>query len=510
MRVLVPMSATKKAIMTAAIAAIRELAIPTNRRVGALLGPLAALVVYMLMPDIEPSAEAIDAGFVSPRAGAVTMALIVLMALWWMLEVVPLAVTALLPIVVIPLTGVNSVGAVTASYGNKVIFLFLGGFLLAVAMQRWNLHRHVALRIVLLFGTEPKKLVFGFMLATMLLGMWISNTATAIMMISIGSSMLGLLRKHGVDCRKLSTSLLVGIAYAASISAFGTIIASPPNALLVGYLADNYGITIGFGQWMLVGVPLSCAFLCIGWFILTHGPFRTPMTQVPDGEKIVATELERLGPLESPQLRVLAIFAITVACWILLPLVWPGSTLTDEVVAIAAGIAFFVLPARGPGSGSLLVWEDTRSVPWGILYLFGGGLALASEINTSGLSGWLAHKLHALNGFPTWMLIIGVCLATIALTEFMSNTASAATLIPIGAAMAVTVGLSPVALALPVTLAASCAFMMPACTPPNAIAVSSGLVRPPELLKVGWMMSLAGIVLVSCVSLFIAPVVFAF
>lgn len=496
--------------MSALLTYTRARVVPTSRKIGFLLGPLLALLVYSIMPDVIPTEASLEAGFESPRAAGVTLALIVLMAVWWMFEVVPLPVTALLPVIVIPLTGINSVGAVTASYGNKVIFLFLGGFLLSVAMQRWNLHKQIALRIVLIFGTEPKRMVFGFMLATMLLGMWISNTATAIMMISIGGSILSLLAAHGIKCSKLSSSLMVGIAYASSISAFGTIIASPPNALLVGYLSDNYSINIGFGEWMLVGVPLSCIFLLIGWYILTHGPFRTPLTDLPGGDDIMRSELEKLGPINKAQRRVIGVFALTIAAWILLPLLWPDSVFGDELVAMIAGVSLFIIPNGGPGEGSLLTWDDTKELPWGILYLFGGGLALASEIQTSGLSGWLAQQLHSLSALPTVLLIIGTCVITMLLTEFMSNTASAATLVPIAAAMAISVGLSPIALALPVTFAASCAFIMPACTPPNAIAVGSGLVKPKEFMRVGWMMSLSGLALISVAVVVVAPHVFGY
>ena len=489
---------------------VRTRLTPTQRRVGFVVGLVAAVLVYSVMPDIVPSPEAIDAGFDSPRAAAVTLGLITLMAVWWMFEVVPLAVTGLLPIVVIPLSGIDSVGDVTASYGNKVVFLFLGGFVLSLAMQRWNLHRHIALRVVLLFGTRPKQLVFGFMFATMLLGMWISNTATAILMISIGNSMIRLLKKHGVSDTNLTRSMLIGIAYAASISAFGTIIASPPNALLVGYLEETYGFTVGFGQWMLVGVPLGLVFLTLCWFVLTHIVFRSKLTDLPGGKAIIHQELENLGPLEAGQRRVLYVFAAVIFGWVVLPAIWPGSPFSDEVVSILAAISFFLIPAAGPASGSLLAWSDTRDLHWGILILFGGGLALAAEISASGLSTWLASQLSGLSHLPTAALIVAVVLATMILTEFMSNTASASTLIPIASALAVSVGMAPIALALPVTFASTCAFLMPASTPPNAVAVGSGMVKPKLFLQAGWIMSLSSLILIPLVTSTLAPLVFGY
>lgn len=487
---------------------LAAMARPTNRRVGFVLGPLLAIIVYLMMPDVAPIISAENDSVANPRSAAVTLAVIILMGIWWMLEVVPLPVTGLIPIVIFPLTDVSPLATVTANYGNKVIFLFLGGFLLSLAMQRWNLHKHIALRIVLFFGTEPKRLVFGFMVATMLLGMWISNTATAIMMISIGASILALFQRHGISCEKLSSSLMVGIAYASSISAFGTIIASPPNAFLVGYLSDNYNINIGFGQWMLFGVPLAFAFLTVGWFILTRIVFRSPLEHLPGGEEIVREELSRLGSITSAQRRVAIVFGITVTAWVGISLIWPDSVFSDEVVAMLAGIALFLIPAAGPYEGSLLDWEDTKRLPWGILLLFGGGLALASQIRLSGLSGWLADHLQTLEAWPEALLVIAVCVITMVLTEFMSNTASAATLIPIAATMGASVGVGPLALALPVTLASTCAFMMPACTPPNAVAVGSGHVKPAQLLQGGWMMSLSGLILISLTVIFVIPHIF--
>ncbi len=489
---------------------VRQRLTPTQRRVGFVLGLALATLVYLAMPNITPSPESIEAGFTSGRSGAVTLALITLMAIWWMFEVVPLAVTGLLPIIVLPLMSVNSVGNVTASYGNKVVFLFLGGFVLSLAMQRWDLHRHIALRVVLLFGTKPRNMVFGFMFATMLLGMWISNTATAILMISIGTSIIRLLKKHGVRCPNLNRSLMIGIAYSASISAFGTIIASPPNALLVGYLEDTYGITIGFGQWMLVGVPLSLVFLTIAWLVLTRIVFVSPLEDLPGGKDIIHKELESLGPFSPGQRRVSFVFAGVIFGWVVLPMIWTNSPVTDEVVAMVAAVSFFLIPAAGPGSGSLLSWSDTRDLQWGILLLFGGGLALASSISSSGLSNWLAQKLATLGSLPTVLLVFAVVAATMVLNEFMSNTASASTLIPIASALAVSVGLSPIALALPVTFASACAFLMPASTPPNAVAVGSGVVKPRQLLRAGWMMSLSGLILIPLVSLTMAPFVFGY
>ena len=458
-----------------------------------MVGPLLAVLVGWLVPDMVPE----TAG--APQyAGAVTAATLVLMGVWWMTEALPLAVTALLPLVVLPVTGIASVSDVAAPYANKVIFLFLGGFVLAVALQRWDVHLRIALGVVRLVGTAPRRLVLGMMVATALLSMWVSNTATAVMMLPIGVSVLALLGRErgGVDGR-LSAALMLGIAYAATIGSFGTIIASPPNALLVGYVSETYGIEISFGQWMAVGLPLSIVFLLLAWLVLTRVIFRFDPAPLCEDDTVVRTELDRLGPMGHPQWRVAAVFALAAVSWIALPLAWPGTPVTDEVVAVVVAILLFLLPSGDDCGGRLLDWSDTRELPWGILLLFGGGLALASQITASGLSTWIGERAHGLQGLPTVLVVAAVCVLTVAMTEFMSNTATAATLLPIMSTVGDALGYGPLLLAVPVALAAGCTFMMPAATPPNAIAYSSGYVRVPDMIRAGAPLSVASVLLVT-------------
>lgn len=481
--------------MTRLVGAVRGLRVD-RQGVGLVVGPVLAVVVYLAMPDHLPVDAAVD---FEVRSAALVAAVLVLMGLWWMTEALPLPVTALLPLVLFPVLGVADVGAVSAPYANKVIFLFLGGFVLALAMQRWKLHLRIALQVVMLVGSKPTRLVLGFMIATAVLSMWVSNTATAVMMLPIGVSVLRLVKTAtgGEGDRNFSTALMLGIAYAATIGSFGTIIASPPNALMVGYLEETHGISVGFGQWMLVGVPLSAVFLVLAWFVLTHVVFRPRLTTIPGEGRLIAHELEALGPMTAPLWRVAGVFVGAAAAWVLVPVLWPGTPVTDEVVAVIVTVVVFLVPSgREPGE-RLLRWQDTTELPWGILLLFGGGLALASQIADSGLSVWIGERVHAVAGLPPVLLVAVVCVLTVVLTEFMSNTATAATFIPIMGGVAVGLGLSPMMLVMPVALTAACTFMMPAATPPNAIAFSSGHVTIPDMIRGGVLLSLSGIVLIT-------------
>lgn len=464
--------------------------------IGLVVGPLLAVLVYLAMPDYALEGAAAD---FNERSAAAVAAVLVLMGVWWMTEALPLPVTALVPLILFPVLGVADIGDVAAPYANKVIFLFLGGFVLALAMQRWKLHLRIALKVVLLVGSKPTRLVLGFMIATAVLSMWVSNTATAVMMLPIGMSVLRLVEKAtgGEGDRNFETALMLGIAYAATIGSFGTIIASPPNALMVGYLEETHGVVIGFGQWMLVGVPLSIVFLVLAWFVLTHVVFKPRLTEIPGNGQIIRTEYEALGPMTAPLWRVAAVFLTAALSWVLIPVVWPGTPVTDEVIAVMITVAVFLIPSGATPGERLLRWQDTSELPWGILLLFGGGLALASQIGASGLSVWIGERVHLFADLPPILLVAVVCLLTVVLTEFMSNTATAATLIPIMGGVAVGLGLSPMMLVMPVALTAACTFMMPAATPPNAIAFSSGYVTIPDMIRGGALLSMSGIVLIT-------------
>jgi sodium-dependent dicarboxylate transporter 2/3/5 len=473
----------------------------TRRRIGFVLGPVLAVVVLNVMPSITPTG---DVGFAEDRAAAAVAATLILMAVWWMTEVLPLFVTAFLPLVAFPLLHVTTIDLAAAPYANKTIFLFLGGFVLALSMERWNLHRRIAIRVILAVGSKPRGILFGFMFATSFLSLWVSNTATAVMMLPIATSVLKLVERvrHERD-HNFRVALILSIAYGASIGSFGTPIASPPNLFVLGYLAEQ-GIEISFLQWMLAGMPLWIVALIVGWLILSFISFPPAIKTAIEGQKeVLNAEHRQLGPFQGPERRVAVIFLLTALTWIFHSFVedWFGlesTGITDELIAVGAIFVLFLCPIswKHPGRG-LVRWSDLRDLPWGILYLFGGGLSIAAQVEASGLASWIGARASAVGTLPVFILILVCCLLTWIITEFMSNTAAAATLIPIFGSVAIALGRSPIFLVIPVALAASCAFMMPAGTPPNAVAYSSGLVRIQDMNKGGVLIAIACVVLVS-------------
>ncbi len=440
-----------------------------------------------------------------------------LMATWWVTEAIPIPATGLLPLVLFPLLGVAGMGQASAPYADPLIFLFLGGFIVALALERWNLHRRIALRTVALVGTRPPALVGGFMMATAFLSMWVSNTATAVMMLPIGLSVIGLLRdRAGGDASAeagagFAPALLLGIAYAASVGGLGTLIGTPPNALLAGFMARTYGVEIGFAQWMLIGLPLVAVLLFCTWVLLTRLVFTLPRGEVAGIGGLLQAELAALGPMTGPERRVAVVFAGMAALWVVRPLLGdlvPG--LTDTGIAIAAALALFVLPA-GPGQGgkALLDWDASRQLPWGVLLLFGGGLSLAAAIARSGLAEWIGAALSGLGGWPVLLVVLVVVAAIIFLTELTSNTATAATFLPLVASVAPAVGADPFMLTIPAALAASCAFMMPVATPPNAIIYGSGQVTIAQMVKAGFWLNLVSILAITGVAWLAVGTLFA-
>ncbi|MDR1825325.1 MAG: SLC13 family permease [Bifidobacteriaceae bacterium] len=486
----------------------------TRRRIGLFLGPILAVVVYFLLPTMEPKTSynsktgvaGSAVGSAGEHAGALVAAILVLMAVWWMTEVFPLYVTALLPLVAFPLCNITSFSSAAAPYASSTIFLFFGGFVLAASMERWNLHRRVAIWVLLAVGSKPRGIVFGFMAATSFLSLWVSNTATAVMMLPIAMSVLKLVeRVRGSEDKNFRISMVLSIAYGASIGSFGTPIASPPNGIALGYLKGlDDPINITFGQWMAVGIPLWIVALVVAWFLLTFVVLRPAHTEaIPGHREVLQKELRSLGAFKGPERRVGVIFLCTAFAWIFHGYFesWfnlPISALTDEVIAIAVVFVLFLCPIsfKRPGHG-LMTWADLRGLSWGILYLFGGGLSMAAQVDNSGLAEWIGAQAKGIDRVPVFVLLLACCALTWIITEFMSNTAAASVLVPIFGLMAMDIGRSPVFLAIPVAMAASCAFMMPAGTPPNAVAYSSGMVSINEMNKAGFLIAIASIFLVT-------------
>jgi solute carrier family 13 (sodium-dependent dicarboxylate transporter), member 2/3/5 len=476
--------------------------IPRKKLIALWLGPLVMLALLWLP---APTGMKPDAWHL--------VALAAWMVIWWMSEAVPVAVTALLPIPMMPMLGIAGQKAVAASYGDPLIFLFLGGFLIAAAMQRWGLHRRIALRIVKIAGTGPQGIIAGFMLATAFLSMWISNTATAVMMYAVGISMIEFVAAR-VDepakARRFGIALLLGVAYSASIGGVGTLIGTPPNTLLAGFLADTYGIHIGFSTWMLMGVPLVVVMLPLTWLLLCRVIFSVKDIELGEAAGLIDEELQQMGPMSRGERIVLTVFLCTALLWIFRkPLVaLTGLSITDTSIALLGATVLFALPASVQKGRFTVDWDAARKVPWGVLLLFGGGLALAGAFKTTGLAAAIGEAVAGLAAVDISLIVLVTIAAIILLTELTSNTATTATFLPILGAVAVGLGQSPMVLAVPAALAASMAFMMPVATPPNAIVFSYEGLHIADMMKAGLWLNLLAIALIYGAMLLLAPLVF--
>jgi solute carrier family 13 (sodium-dependent dicarboxylate transporter), member 2/3/5 len=462
--------------------------------IGRALGPVAAFGVHLLTAatDLSP-------------AGRTTAAVAALMAVWWTTEAVPLPVTSLLPVVLFPVLGVGDLEATTRPYANDVIFLFGGGFVLAEAVQRWDLHERVALHVVRLVGTAPRRLVGGFMLATALLSMWVSNTAAVVMMLPIGLSMLALV---GDPDRRFAAALMLSIAYAASIGSVATIIGTPPNGILVGYLAEQ-GRRIGFGQWMLLGVPLAIVFLAIAWLLLTRVLFRLDGVPLPGSADEIRDRLDALGPLGRGERNTLGVFVAVASLWILRPAIASVtglSALTDAGIAIAGAVALFLIPVDR--RTMTLDWAHAKRLPWEVIILFGGGLSLATAIERNGVAASVGDAIAGFGDLDIVLLIVLVALMVVFLTEISSNTATAAVLIPVLAGAASALDIDAMQLIVPATLVATFAFMLPVATPPNAIVFGSGRITIAQMARTGFVLNLVGVALSTAAMLVLVPRVF--
>ncbi|MAM58892.1 MAG: anion transporter [Salinicola sp.] len=463
----------------------------TAARVGLILGP-----VWIVATQILPA----PAGMEPAAWHCVGLAL--LLATWWATEAIPIPATSLLPIPLAPALGIADLKGTAASYANPTIFLFLGGFLLGIAMQRWNLHRRIALRILNVVGQKPKQQIAGFMLATGFISMWVSNTATAIMMLPIGMSVISLFADAESDeVKRYATALLLAIAYSASIGGVATLIGTPPNAILAGYLSSEQDIELGFAQWMVIGLPVSLAMMVVAWWWLTRGKFELKLDN-DDGD-VIGDELAKLGEMKPAEKRVGVVFLLAALAWVTRPLLndWGVEWLSDTSVALLAGVGLFLIPSGSERHRPLLLWEDARDLPWGILLLFGGGLALASTISSSGLADWIANQLTVFGNLPLLLLIGVIVLVIIFLTELTSNTATAAAFLPLLGALAVSLGVDPLLITVPAAIAASCAFMMPVATPPNAIVFATGRMSIQSMIRAGFFLNIAGTVVVTLICL---------
>ena len=420
------------------------------------------------------------------------------MAFWWLTEALPVPVTALMPLIAFPVLGLFDFKTSAEPYAHPLIFLFMGGFIIAKAIEAWNLHRRIALLIVRALGTRPDYLIAGFMLATATLSMWVSNTATTVMMLPIAISIISVLneKEDPEIAANMATALLLAIAYSASIGGVGTLVGSPPNALLAAFVQDQFGIEMGFAKWMSIGLPVVLVMLPLAWLLLTRVTCPVARRPIPGADEVIKAEIEALGSMSIEEKRVLAIFVLTALSWIFRPLitmVFPGMGLTDSGIALIGAFSLFIIPTGRGNGASLMNWPRAVTLPWGVLLLFGGGLSLAGAISKSGLADIIGGGLVGLEGFPTIVLVAAVTTLIVFLTEITSNTATTAVFLPIVATLTVSVGIAPLELIVPVALAASCAFMMPVATPPNAIVFSSDMVTVAQMARAGFLLNLIAI-----------------
>lgn len=474
----------------------------SRAKIGLLLGP-AVFVALLLLPAPEG---------MSPAAWR-TAAAASLMVIWWIAEAVPIPVTALLPLVLFPVLDIVPVAAAAPPYANPVIFLFLGGFIIAIALERCGLHRRLALAIIRAVGTRPPRLIGGFMAATAFISMWVSNTATVLMMLPMAVSIADLIEaenaKRGTTDPNFGVALMLGVAYASSIGGLGTLIGTPPNALFAGVMSESYGIEIGFLQWMLVGVPLVVISIPLTWLLLTRAVFPVRRDTFAASGEIIDREIAELGRFGRAEIIVGSITAFTAAAWVAQPLIeriLPG--VSDTGIALFGALLLFVVPVNWSRGEFPMSWRHAEQLPWGALILFGGGLSLAHAFQVTGLSTWLGDAGANLNALPVILIAMVITFVVLFLTELTSNTATAATFLPIVAAMAVGIGSDPLLFTIPATLAASCAFMLPVATAPNAIVYATERVTIPQMARAGFALNLIMLVVITAVTFVIATRVF--
>lgn len=459
--------------------------------VGLVLGP-AVFLLLLALP--EPAG-------LSPQ-GMRVAAVAALMAIWWISEAIPVPATALLPVLLFPVLGVLDGSEITRAYGHHLIYLFLGGFLIAVTMEKWNLHHRIALHTIRLVGVTPNRIVLGFMLATAFLSMWISNTAATMMMVTIAIAVLREIVHDAGEApggSSFGVTLMLGIAYAASIGGVATLIGTPPNAIFAGVVEKTYGISISFVDWMKFGLPLSLVMLGITWLYLTRIRFRGEQPQLAGGEEFIRDQIRQLGPMSRAEKGVAAVFSLVALLWILRGLYWPEALrmVTDSTIAIAGALLLFLIPVNLARREFLLDWKTAVTIPWDIIILFGGGFALAEGFSETGLTIWLAGLLGVLQGTDIVLIVAAVVLLVIFLTEVTSNTATASLLLPVMAALAAAVEVHPFGLMVATVISASFAFMLPVATPPNAIVYGSHEVGIQQMARAGLWLNLLAVVVVT-------------
>lgn len=481
----------------------------TYQNVGLFLGPLLfAILLFLPVPE-----------GLSPEAWK-TVAIAALLATWWATEAIPVPATSLLPLVLIPVLGVGSSADASLPYARPVIFLLLGGFIAAMAMQKWNLHRRIALNILARVGDHPYALIAGFMAASALLSMWISNTATTLMLVPIALTVASTILGEKAMGHRFTIALLIGCAWAASIGGLGTYIGTPPNLFVKGFIEQSTGREILFHEWMMFGIPVVMVMVPLAWTILTRICFPFEAQLARGGSEVVQKELADLGPMTKPEKRVAIVMVSMALMWSFRQVLveWEALTnllpfvarLSDMHIAVAAGLAMFIIPSgRSKRGGALLDWETAVTLPWGVILLFGGGLSLAAAIGKTGLAVYLGEAMSGIATAPLFLIVLAIVALITFLTELTSNTATTAAMVPVLGALATTANLDPIFLAAPAAMAASCAFMLPVATGPNAVIFSTGNIHVPEMVRAGLWLNVLGTFVVATITYFVLPLIFS-
>ena len=465
---------------------------------------LAGIAVSLLLYFVTPFG-------VSPAAAKV-LAIAGLMITWWITEALPMPVVALLPLVLFPLLKISSIKATGAFYGNEVIFLFMGGFMLGLAIEKWNLHRRIALNIVRLTGTSGDRIILGFILATGLLSMWLSNTATTMMMFPIALSVIHVMKENNKgegSIRNFSLTIMLAIAYAANIGGIATIIGNPPNVAYKGYIKEAYNYEIGFVDWMLLCTPIAILLLATLYWVMVKWLFPNRIKSDDGTRQLIQSEVNQLGPLSTAEKRVLIIFIVTALLWILRKIINDAQNwfeLDDTMIAVMCAVALFICPAGAneEKNDSLLEWGDTSKMAWGILLLFGGGIALAGALEKAGLMEQLGQWLSQFSG-NGFILVLVIVFVSMFISEVMSNVAQVIVFAPVVSSLADALHMNPLLLGIPMTLAASCAGMLPMGTPPNAIVFASGHIKLRQMAKAGFVMNMIAVILITLFCWFLLP-----
>ncbi len=473
------------------------------KKVGFILGPIIFFILHFSNQEL-----------ISADADSV-VGVAIWMIIWWITEAVSISITALIPLVIFPLFGIVDIKTVSASYGNHIIFLFFGGFVLALALEKVNLHRRIALNIIKLTGTSPDRIVLGFMIGTALLSMWISNTASTVVMLPIALSVIEILRRdvdgYSKKDRIFALSLMLGIAFSANIGGTATLIGTPPNIVMAGFLEEQYNIEISFFRWMIFGVPFALTLLAISYIVIVKWIYRSNLGTLSGAEEYIESELSDMGSLSMREFKVLIVFIFTVILWIFkspIELVLPFISLSNSGISMLGAFTMFCITHDFSKGEMILQWEDTKRLPWGILILFGGGLALASALADVGIIDMVGETIASIDGVTVSIILVLLVSVMLFMTELMSNVALVAIFIPVVAGIAIGIDFDLLYLCIPVTVASSCAFMLPMATPPNAIVFASGYIKVFDMVKVGVILNVVSIILIILAASYLIPWVF--